>query len=132
MRDNILIWLGFGDFVTLFLLTVVGFASHQELNTAGWRLLTTFLPLCVAWLLSAPMVRLYHREIYASPEQLWRSVWAMLLAGPLAAFLRGLWLNRPILPVFVLVITASGMLGMLVWRFMFWFLIARQIKKTDG
>lgn len=127
MKRELQIWLGIGDFVTLFLLTVVGFASHQELNTAGWRLLTTFLPLCAAWLLSAPVLGLYRYDVYSSPHQLWKSIWAMVLAGPLAALLRGLWLNRPILPIFVLVLTGFGMLGILFWRFLFWLFIARRV-----
>lgn len=130
MKQDVRIWLGIGDFITLFLLTIVGFSSHQTLTTAGWRFLATLLPLWVAWLLSAPLLGLYRQEVYASAHQLWKASWAMLLAVPLAALLRGLWLNRPILPVFALVLTGSGMLGMLLWRFLFWFLIAR--KKNHG
>lgn len=130
MKRNLLIWLILGDLITLFLLTVVGFASHQELDTAGWRLLTTFLPLCAAWALSAPQIGLYHPAVITSPSQIWKSIWGMLLAGPLAALLRGVWLNRPILPVFALVLTASGMLGMLLWRLLFWWFIASRIR--DG
>lgn len=128
MKQDMRIWLGIGDFITLFLLTVVGFSSHQTLTTAGWRFLTTFLSLCVAWLLSAPLLGLYRQDVYTSPNQLWKASWAMLLAVPLAALLRGLWLNRPILPVFVLVLTGSGMVSILLWRFLFWFVIARHKK----
>lgn len=127
MKNNLLIWLILGDLVAIFLLTVVGFASHQELGTAGWRLLTTFLPLCVGWMVSAPLLGLYRPDVYTRPAQIWKSLWGMLLAGPLAALLRGIWLNRPILPVFAIVLTASGMLGMLLWRLLFCLLIARRI-----
>lgn len=130
MKHNVRIWLGIGDLLVLFFLTVVGFASHQELATAGWRLLTTFLPLCLAWALSASALGLFRPEVYLSPAQLWKSLWGILLATPLAAVLRGLWLNRPILPLFVLVLTAFGMLGIFLWRFVFWFLIARRLR--DG
>ncbi len=130
MKQNNLIWLVIGDLIALFLLTVVGFASHQELQSAGWRLLTTFLPLCAAWLLSAPVLGLYRQEVYSSPNQLWKPIWGMFLAGPLAALLRGLWLSRPVQPVFALVLTAFGMLCIFLWRFIFWVLIARRIR--DG
>lgn len=127
MKRDILIFLVIGDLITFFLLTVVGFASHQELTTAGWRMLTTFLPLCTAWALSAPMLGLYHRDVYSSLAHLWKPMWGMLLAGPLAALLRGIWLNRPILPVFALILTAFGMLAILLWRFVFYLLIQRRI-----
>lgn len=127
MKNNFLVWLILGDLFAIFLLTVVGFASHQELGTAGWRLLTTFLPLCVGWAVSAPLLGLYHPDVYIRPGQIWRPLWGMLLAGPFAALLRGVWLNRPVLPVFAIVLTASGMLGMFLWRLLFWLLIARRI-----
>lgn len=130
MRNKLLIWLILGDLFTFILLTVVGFASHQELGTAGWRLLTTFLPLCVGWAVSAPLLGLYRPDVYSRSAQIWKSLWGMLLAGPFAALLRGVWLNRPILPIFAIVLTASGMLGMLLWRLLFWLLIARRIE--DG
>jgi hypothetical protein len=47
-----------GDVLIAAILTLVGFASHNELGTAG-GLLTTFLPLLVAWLLVAPFAGLY-------------------------------------------------------------------------
>jgi asparagine N-glycosylation enzyme membrane subunit Stt3 len=114
-----------GDVVVIFLLTVIGFASHQELDTAGWRLLTTFLPLTAVWFISAlSLGALDHREA-ESPRQLWRPVIAMLLAGPLAVLLRGLWLQRPIVPIFGVVLTGSAMLGMAFWRVLFLFLRRR-------
>jgi hypothetical protein len=130
MRNRLLCWLILGDLVTLFLITVVGFASHQELGSAGWRLLTTFVPLCVGWALSAPGLGLYRHDVYARPAHIWKSLWGMLLAGPIAALLRGIWLNRPIIPVFGIVLTGSAMLGMFLWRLLFWLLIARRIR--DG
>lgn len=130
MRRKFQIWLVLGDFLTLLLLTIAGFASHQELTTAGWRLLTTFLPLCIAWAMTAPALGLYRAETVFSPKQLWKPLWGMFLAAPLAALLRGLWLNRPISPVFAIVLTSFGMLGILLWRLTFWLLLARRIR--DG
>ncbi len=130
MRRNLLTWLVFGDLMTFLIVTVVGFASHQELGVAGWRLLTTFIPLCVAWALSAPMLGLYSSEVYHSLSQLWKPPYGMILAGPLAVLLRGIWLNRPIVPIFAVVLTAVGMLGIFLWRFLFWWLIVRRFQ--DG
>jgi hypothetical protein len=108
-----------GDIVTLALVTVVGFASHHELGSAGWRMLTTFLPLVIAWLAIAPHLRLFEVDSVRDARQLWRPVWGMILAGPLAAWLRGLWLKAPILPVFVLVLSGISALALLAWRILF-------------
>jgi hypothetical protein len=40
----------------------------------------------------------------------------MLFAAPLAALLRGLLLNAPIIPIFAVVLGATSAFGMLVWR----------------
>ncbi len=105
-----------GDLLVIALITVVGFASHGELAGAGARMLTTFIPLLVAWCMSAPFLGAYDLRRAADPRQVWRPFWAMALAGPLAAWLRGVMLNAPILPVFVLVLGGVSALGMLAWR----------------
>ncbi|OGO13254.1 MAG: hypothetical protein A2Y93_05285 [Chloroflexi bacterium RBG_13_68_17] len=48
--------------------------------------------------------------------QLWRPVLAALLAAPLGAMLRGLWLNAPVLPVFAVVMGAVLGAAMFAWR----------------
>ena len=111
-----------GDLLTAVILTLVGFASHNELGSAGLRMLTTFLPLLAAWLLVAPFAGLYQPENVASARRLPRVLWAALLAGPLAATLRGLWLARPIAPVFVVVFSGSAALAFLAWRGLFIFI----------
>lgn len=105
-----------GDILALALVTLVGFASHGTLTTAGTRLFTTFVPLVAAWLLVAPALGLFERGRAGDWRQLWRVLWAMLLAAPLAAFLRGVWLNTAIIPVFVLVLGGVSALGVLAWR----------------
>jgi hypothetical protein len=105
-----------GDTLVLALVTVVGFASHGTLINAGTRLFSTFVPLIVAWLLVAPAMGLFEQNRTADWRQLWRVVWAMIIATPLAAFLRGVWLNSAIIPVFVLVLVGVSALGMLAWR----------------
>jgi len=105
-----------GDTLTIGLVTIIGFASHNTLETAGMRMLSTFLPLLGAWLLAAPLVGLYDLQIAQDLRQLWRPLWAMIFAAPLAAWLRGIWLGSPILPVFILVIGGVTALGLIIWR----------------
>ncbi|HSF82532.1 MAG TPA: DUF3054 domain-containing protein [Anaerolineales bacterium] len=127
MRERVLI---LGDIITLGLVTVYGFASHNELGTAGWRILTTFVPLLVAWILISPHLGVFEVARVFDPRQLWRPFWAMVLAGPLAAWIRGAWLNTPIQPVFVLIIGGVSALAILAWRFLFWLTFVRLSKRN--
>lgn len=61
-----------GDIITLAIVTVIGFASHGTADTAGSRMLTTFIPLVVAWFLVAPFLHVYHTEVFHDGRQLWR------------------------------------------------------------
>ncbi len=126
-KDRIIILLAAGDAVVLALVTLVGFASHGELVSAGLKLLTTFLPLCVAWAVTAPWLGLFTPEGAAEPRQLWRPLLAAFIATPLAGWLRGLWLGADIIPTFVLVVGASSGLGLLIWRGLWALLIRRQV-----
>jgi len=114
-----------GDILTLLLVTIYGFARHSTLDTAGVRMLATFLPLLVAWFLIAPHLGAFDLQRAAELRQVWRPVWAMLLAAPLFAFLRGLWLNTPIVPIFVLVMGGIGAVALLLWRMIYWKLFSQ-------
>ena len=120
-----------GDILTLTIVTVIGFASHGTAGTAGSRMLTTFIPLLVAWLLIAPHLKVYDRDIVLDGRQLWRPFWAMVLAGPMAAWLRGMLLNSPILPVFVIILGGVSALAILAWRGLYWLIMTR-MKRLDG
>lgn len=120
-----------GDALILGVVTLVGFASHGTLETAGQRILTTFGPLLAAWLLIAPHLGVYNRSILTDWRQLWRPFWAMVLAAPLAAFLRGAWLNAPILPVFVVVLGGTSAIALLAWRSIVWMIFSRG-GRNDG
>lgn len=115
-----------GDLLVLLLVTVFGFATHGELGTAGLRMLTTFVPLVVAWGLVAPHLGAFDLEKSSQPGQLWRPFWAMVLAGPWAAWLRGVLLNAPILPIFVVVLGGICALALLAWRALYWAFYARR------
>lgn len=120
-----------GDIITLAVVTVIGFASHGIANTAGARMLTTFIPLVVAWFLVAPFLNVYKSEYVLDGIQLWRPVWAMVLAAPMAAWLRGVMLSSPVLPIFVVILGGASVAGILIWRALFW-LVANRLIKTNG
>ena len=120
-----------GDIVTLGIVTVFGFSSHNELETAGWRMLTTFFPLILAWLIFSPHFGVYDPARVAYPRQLWRPFWAMVLAGPFAAWIRGAWLNMPIQPLFVFIIGGVSALAILAWRTIYWFMVF-YFRRADG
>jgi hypothetical protein len=110
-----------GDLLAIALVTAIGFATHGEAGVAFLpRMAAIFLPLSLAWFVLAPSLGLFHQETVASPRQLWRSALAMAFAAPLAAILRGLILNAPIIPIFGLVLSATSAFGMLVWRMVWW------------
>lgn len=120
-----------GDIITLAIVTVIGFASHGTADTAGSRMLTTFIPLVVAWFLIAPFLQVYDNQNSRNGRQLWRPLWAMILASPMAAWLRGLMLSSPILPVFVIILGGVSAVAILVWRGIFW-LVATRMKRING
>jgi hypothetical protein len=125
-KKRLAILLG-GDIVTLGLVTIVGFATHGTLGTAGLRMFTTFIPAVLAWLLAAPFLGVYDVQRAADYRQLWRPVWAMALAGPLATWLRGVALgNAPIPPVFVAVLSGVSAMALLAWRGIYILLFGRK------
>jgi hypothetical protein len=115
-----------GDVLTLGLVTLYGFASHGEATSAGTRMLTTFLPLVAAWFLVAPFLGVFEADKASRFSQLWRPFWAMILAGPLAAWMRGTLLRSMIVPIFVVVLGGVSALALLAWRSIYWIVFARK------
>ena len=112
-----------GDIFVILAVTLIGFATHGELNTAFiTRMSVLFFPLVIAWVLLSPWFGLFRPEITSNLKQVWRPALAMLFVAPLAAVLRGLILNAPIIPIFVVVLGVISALGMLFWRGLFFFL----------
>ena len=112
-----------GDIFAMLAVTLIGFATHGELNTFFiTRMSALFFPLIIGWFLLSPWFGLFQTEIISTPRQLWRPALAMLFAAPLAAALRGLILNAPIIPIFVVVLAATSALGMVIWRGIYFFL----------
>jgi hypothetical protein len=115
-----------GDVVTISLVTILGFVSHGTLETAGIRILATFIPLLISWFLLSPHLGVYDQSKICVPSQLWRPIWAMIIAAPFASWLRGVWLNSPILPVFVFVLGGVSVLGILLWRLSYYLIQCRK------
>lgn len=122
MKLPLIPWLIFGDGLVLALVTAAGFATHGTLQSAGGRLLATFIPLLAIWLLLAALLGQFRPEFLNQPRQLWRVVAAAALASLAAVFGRAAWTGGIITPLFVLILVATNTLTMLVWRALLVFL----------
>jgi hypothetical protein len=119
MKKSSIFLLLTGDLLALLLVTLFGFQTHETLGTAGWRIFSTFIPLCVAWGLIGYPVGVFRLADASNPRRLWLPVWGMVLAAPMAGWLRGLWLQQPVIPIFVIVIGGFSAVGLLLWRALF-------------
>ncbi len=117
-------WLIIGDALAILVVTLIGFFSHYG-EIRGWRWLSTYIPALVSWFVVAPWLGVYDSRRYCQPGQVWRPALAGLLSAPLAATLRGFWLNSAILPTFVAVLGLTNALGFGIWRFL-WTVITRR------
>jgi hypothetical protein len=115
-----------GDTFALLITTLIGFATHGELDVSSLgRMSAAFFPLTLAWFLLAPWFGLFQQDIASDAKQLWRPILATVFAAPLAAVLRGLILNAPIIPIFGVVLAGTSAFGMLVWRWLYLFINGR-------
>ena len=121
-----------GDSLVLALVTVIGAAQHNTLGSGVGHLLATFVPMLAAWLLTAPFLGAFDLQKMGDARQLWRPFWAMILAAPIGTLLRGLWLGRPIDPIFVIVIGGISALGLLAWRAAARVFMARRLGDRHG
>ena len=112
-----------GDFLSLLLVTLIGFATHSS-KLDLQRVLATWLPLCLAWSLAAPLLGLWQKKQSPIHKNWWRFLSAVILSVPLGVVLRGLILNTPIMGVFVLVMIGTSALGLLIWR-LIWQILLR-------
>ena len=118
-------WLHTGDIGAIALVTVIGFASHGSLDTAGLGMLTTFVPLLVAWYLISPFLGVFQSDVITDWRKLWRPGLAMVFAAPFAAWLRAILLDTATSWLFILVLAAVSAAGILVWRGLFAWLMSR-------
>ena len=114
-----------GDLSILAVVTIVGFASHNELGAAGFRMLTTLIPVSIAWFFLAPAFKLYDLDQMANYRHIWRILWAMCGVAPLAALLRSIWLQSLVVPIFVLILGGVTALALLIWRSIAWWFFLR-------
>ena len=116
-----------GDILTIAIVILIGFATHGETALSFLpRMGAIFIPLMISWFLLAPWFGLFQQEIIPHLNQLWRPAFAILFAAPLAAVLRGLILNAPIIPIFVIVLGGTLALGMTLWRAIYIFMNSRE------
>jgi hypothetical protein len=115
-----------GDLLALGIITFIGFTTHGEIGLSYLpRMAASFFPVTAAWFLLAPWFGLFRNDIVQNARQLWRPMLVMLFAGPLAALLRGSMLDSPVIPVFVVVLSLTSALGLIVWRSVYYFLNRR-------
>ena len=115
-----------GDLIALILVTIVGFASHGEFAVSFvGRMGASLVPLAIGWFLLAPSLGLFDDAMAGTGSQLWRPAFVMMFAGPLAALLRGIVLNTPVIPSFAIVLTLTAGLALTVWRGL-WVLLSRR------
>lgn len=134
MQRNRRLWLIFGDTLAILVVSLIGFFTHYG-EIRGWRWLTTFFPVLAAWFAIAPWLGVYRMDLADSKRSVWRPALAAFLSAPMAAWLRGIWLNGAISPIFVLVLGLTDALGFLIWRLIWGFLgkrITSHRTESDG
>ena len=115
-----------GDLLAIALVTLVGFATHGEAELSFLpRMAAIYFPLSISWFLLAPSLGLFQREPISHPKQLWRAALAMIFAAQLAAVVRGILLNAPVIPIFAVVLALVSALAMVLWRALHIFLIRK-------
>ena len=118
-----------GDILAIGLVTIIGFSTHGEAGLSFLpRMAAVFFPLLAGWFLLAPWFGLFQDEIIRTARQLWRPALTAIFVAPLAAVLRGLILNAPIIPIFAVVLGAILALGIVIWRG-FYFLLKLKARK---
>lgn len=120
LKKSTLIGLVIGDSLVVLVVTLFGIESHGE-SLTGLRWMPTFLPVTLAWGLIAPWFGLYHADVVRSPLQIWRILPVLLLVTPLALLARSLWLGRPVIWQFGLVLGGILALAFTIWRLMWAF-----------
>jgi hypothetical protein len=107
------------DAAMIFLITFMGIQFHQSDPSIFTRLPFTFLPFLAAWIFFAAILQMYNLANASSWQQLWRILAAASLAAHTGAAIRALWLNTPLVPIFVFVMGAALAVGLLISRSIF-------------
>jgi hypothetical protein len=117
-----------GDAIAILAVIFVGLRFHQSEEMLASRLVINFLPFLLAWLLAANTLGLLRPPRPTTWIGFGQLLLAAIFTAPLGAVLRGLALNRPILPVFVLVMLLALSIGLLIWRAIYISFVARRLK----
>lgn len=106
-----------GDTIALVILTIIGFATHGEVELSFLpRIAAVLFPTLLGWFFLAPWFGLFDPSIISIPKNLFRIPLAMLFVAPFAVILRGALLNAPALPLFAFILGVSNAIGMTIWR----------------
>jgi len=113
------LYLILGDLVMLAILTVVGFATHGEVDASFLpRMGLTFLTQAIAWFALAFAIGLLDASRQGRARPLWRPALTGFFAAQLAVNLRGYTLGEAVLPLFAMILGATTALGMTLWRWL--------------
>ncbi len=105
-----------GDVIVVALMTVIGFASHQQFGAIG-RMALTFVLAFAGWVWFAPWFGLFDESICRTPGRVWwRVAWAWTAVGPFVTVIRSLVLMSPLNPVFTVVFTVTQLVAFVIWR----------------
>jgi hypothetical protein len=104
------------DLALLAAITWIGLQFHETASLGPSRFAATWIPFSAAWLVLAAHLGAYNSEHVTLPGQLWRPLWAMVLAAPMAGFLRALWLESTVVPIFVILMGGLSALVLTLWR----------------
>ncbi len=128
MKNNKTILIA-GDITAIAVLTLIGFATHDEVDiTFLPRMAAAFFPTLIGWFFFAPWFGLFDRQAGADFKLLWRILPALCAVAPFAVILRAAILNSAALPLFALILGSTNALGMLVWRSIYIFIVKRNAR----
>ena len=110
-----------GDALAVVVLTLIGFASHDELALAYLpRMAATFFPVVIAWLGIAPWLGLFADNLAFKQNLHLRITFAALYASAMAAFLQSLILQTDEVAVgFLFGLAGAAVVSMNIWRWLY-------------
>jgi hypothetical protein len=121
-----------GDIIAFVILTVIGFATHQETGISYLpRMAAAFFPVGLGWFLLTPWFGLYDASIVREAKNLLRIPLAFIFIAPFAVILRSVWLGEPVSSVFTLVLASTNAFGMMIWRWLYILIAKRSPNSPD-
>ncbi len=112
-------WLIAGDAFTLLIVTLIGFASHNELQWAFvGRMALSWLPFTLAWWLLAARMQLLDPQRPMSWSLTLDLTVAVFYAATVGMMVRAWVMGGVLLPVFALVMAAVAWPALWLWRWL--------------